>query len=128
MNFEDRIEALERRLTELEQRLPKPIPVVEPLADDYVAPPFVQLTPEVTRQLNQQSEEHALMQQIAAMMGPLDAGTPRWVRDPEFHEACDLLKEALAGHEEDPDGNIGRSTAERIRAFLTRARVTRGVP
>lgn len=32
--------------------------------------------------------------------------------------ATGLLKEAADGHEEDPDGNIGRETCERIRAFL----------
>lgn len=49
-NLLERVEELHRRVTELEQRVPKPIPVVEPLADGITDD-----APAIQRILNQQA-------------------------------------------------------------------------
>ncbi len=139
-NLLERVEELHRRVTELEQRVPKPIPIVEPLAERVIrdaheacgeSPVFVeQRVPQ--RQLSDDEERaldwgrHTIVDDLAAAIKRAERAEAELREMHESLSAADWWIERWhtdEDHADDADWYV-----RKIDASLARARVAKAGP
>jgi len=126
-HFDARCDRLSQRLDELENRAPKPIPVVEPLASGDGLRPLKPdpLMSQLQNAMNQQRKDPHIEAIERGLLTP-----PKPYEERLLEEACGLLDRSLQFVLNEGNRRVQDDAClwGDLRDFLARARVTKAVP